>query len=73
MKNRELLKRLVDVVLICLCYFLAARYYLEDYTIQSICWIVIGSNNVYDLFRRIKASKKEEDESISDDNHTDSI
>ncbi|MDC7279947.1 MULTISPECIES: hypothetical protein [Pseudobutyrivibrio] len=73
MKNRESLKTVGYIVLICLSFFIATRYCLADYKFLTICWIVIGLRNVYDLVRRIKASKKEDYERISDDNHTDDI
>ena len=73
MKNRELLKTVGYIVLICLSFFIATRSYFEDNKVLTICWIVIGLRNVYDLVHRIKASKKEDYERISDDNHTDDI
>ncbi|SDB13865.1 hypothetical protein SAMN02910298_00728 [Pseudobutyrivibrio sp. YE44] len=60
MKNKELLKRVGYIVLICLSFFVATRYYFEDKIILTICWIVIGARNVYELVRRIKNSKKED-------------
>ena len=36
--------------------------------ILTICWIVVGIRNIYDLVRRIKASKKEEHERNTDGN-----
>lgn len=66
MKNKELLKIVGYFVLICLSFYIATRSYFEDKKIQTICWIVIGSRNVYDFVRRIKNSKKEEYERNSD-------
>jgi hypothetical protein len=52
---------------------MATRYYIEDSEILTICWVFIGVLNAANLVRRIKASKKEDYERISDDNHTDDI
>ncbi|SFA68688.1 hypothetical protein SAMN05216249_1016 [Acetitomaculum ruminis DSM 5522] len=60
MKNKELLKRVGYVVLICLSFFVATWYFFENNKICTICWIAIGSKNVYDLVHRIKNSKKED-------------
>ena len=70
MKKKELLKIVGCFVLICLSFFVAARYYFENNTICTICWIVIGSRNVFELVRRIKNSKKEDHE-INSNNHAD--
>ncbi len=66
MKNKELLKIAGYFVLIGLSFFIATRYYFEDNKICTICWIVIGARNVYDLVRRIKNSKKQDYERNSD-------
>ncbi len=66
MNNKELLKIVGYFVLICLSFFVATRYYFEDNIICTICWIVIGGRNLYDLVRRIKNSKKEDYERNSE-------
>lgn len=73
MKNKELLKRVGYIVLICLCFFIATRSYFEGNIGWTIFWIVVGARNIYDLVRRIKASNKEDYEKVSDDNHIDDI
>ena len=60
MKNRELLKTVGYIVLICLCFLVAILTYFEGDIGWTICWIVIGARNIYDLVRRIKASKNED-------------
>ena len=70
MKKKELLKLVGYLVLISLSFYVATRYYFEDNKICTICWIVIGIRNVYDLVRRIKNSKKEDYEGKLD-NHAD--
>ncbi len=70
MKKKELLNIVGCVVLICLSFFFAAWYYFKNNTICTICGILIGSRNVFELVRRIKNSKKEDYE-INSNNHTD--
>ncbi len=70
MKKKELLKLVGYLVLISLSFYVATRYYFEDNKICTICWIVIGIRNVYDLVRRIINSKKEDYER-NIDNHAD--
>ena len=73
MKNRESLKTVGYFVTTCLSLFMATRYYIEDSEILTICWVFIGVLNAANLVRRIKASKKEDYERISDNSHTDDI
>ena len=66
-------RNLVELVAIICSVYLTTSYYIKNDEILAICWFFIGVINTANLVRRIKASKKEDYERISDDNHTDDI
>ena len=69
MKKRNLMEL---VAIICSVY-LTTSYYIKNDEILAICWFFIGVINAANLVRRVKASKKEDYERISDSNNTDDI
>ena len=69
MKKRNLMEL---VAIICSVY-LTTSYYIKNDEILAICWFFIGVINAANLVRRVKASKKEDYERITDDNHIDDI
>ena len=66
-------RNLIELVAIICSVYLTTSYFIKDDEILAICWFFIGVINAANLVRRIKASKKEDYERISDDNHTDDI
>ena len=66
-------RNLVELVAIVCSVYLTTSYFIKDDEILAICWFFIGVINAANLVRRIKASKKEDYERISDNSHTDDI